>query len=123
MDEDQEPFDVDDFMISTEFVEPLTAENQLVEYFFNAISKWDEDDLESLFTLVTGSYLVPKKDFKDFFSSIGSSFKIGLLNDTNGFPEFHSHETTLLLPDYKSEDELNRNLIKAVHICDGLALS
>ena len=67
------PFDVDDFMISTEFVEPLTSEDPVVDYFFSAISKWEEEDLETLFTLVTGSYFVPKKGFKEFFKSIGTT--------------------------------------------------
>lgn len=120
---DDAPFDVDDFMISTEFVEPLTSEDQIVDYFFSAISKWKEEDLETLFTLVTGSYFVPKNGFKDFFKSIGSSFKIGLLDDKNGLPEFHSGSTTLLLPNYKTEEELNRNLMMQIHICDGMALS
>lgn len=117
------PFDVDDFMISTEFVEPLTSEDPVVDYFFSAISKWEEEDLESLFTLVTGSYFVPKNGFKEFFKSIGSTFKIGLLDEKTGYPEFHSGSMTLLLPNYATEEELNRNLITKVHLSDGLDLS
>lgn len=120
---DESPFDVDDFMISTEFVEPLTAEDQIVDYFFDVISNWQEEDLESLFTLVTGSYFVPRNGFKDFFKSIGSTFKIGLLDQTTGYPEFHSSTMTLLLPNYATKDELNRNLITKIHLCDGLAIS
>ncbi|KAK8880354.1 hypothetical protein M9Y10_003021 [Tritrichomonas musculus] len=85
---------------------PYTAETPVIKYFFNAISHWNNQDLQKLLMFVTG-YTNITKDEEIF--SINQAGRSGML------PMAHTAIRSLELPEYESEEELNKNLMTCIN--------
>lgn len=109
-----ERIDVDDLIANIAIVQPYTNETPVVKYFFDAISKWDGENLALLLKFITGNPKTPNGGFESY-RKIGRPISI----QNGGFSESHhvSHRefNMLDLPDYQSEEELDKKLKDAIH--------
>lgn len=84
--------DIEDLKKRVKIDEPHSLETPTIKYFFDAISKWNNEDLMKLFTFITGVSSLPKK---------GEIFCIKLFkNDENLLPVAHTVMRTIDLPEY-----------------------
>ena len=102
--------DFEDLKKRVRIAQPDSLETPTIKYFFGAISKWNNEDLMKLFMFITGVSSLPKK---------GEVFNIRLVKcDKNLLPTAHTVMRTIDLPEYQSEEELNKKLLTVIHICE-----
>ena len=114
--------DVKDFRNHTEFVHPYTAETPVVKFFFNVISKWDNERLAKLLLFMTGSSRVPSNGFQGFCEMSGQSMKIAPGGNKCLLPVARTCFNRIDLPQYETEDELNEKLSLAIKNCDSFEI-
>lgn len=110
-------FDINDFIDHFSYDYPFTEETPVVKMFFNAISKWNKEDLQKLLMFMTGSSRVPINGFDEFCKMSGKTFKIGSGGEKSNLPQSHTCVNTINLPQYETEDELNEKLLMAINEC------
>lgn len=110
--------DVNDMKANTVIDPPLNSDTPVVKFFFDAISKWNDEDLSKLLFFMTGSSRVPVNGFKEFCEMTGSSLKIQAGGDRSKYPQSHTCINSICLPQYESEEELNEKLRIAIQECD-----
>lgn len=106
--------DVIDLMQNVEYEEPYNAENPVVKLFFEAIKKWDDENLAKLLVFITGTSKMPANGFKELKKPI----KIADGGDASRLPCSHTCINRLDLPHYKTEDEMNSKLLTAINVND-----
>lgn len=109
---------VKDFIENTSIEYPYDNNSPVIKFFFEAISKWENEKLAKLLLFMTGSSRVPSNGFKEFCEMTGSPLKISSGGDKNRIPQSHTCFNTICLPKYESEEELNEKLILAIEECN-----
>lgn len=93
--------DVEELKKRVKLIEPYTLETPVIKYFFNAISKWDDEKLMKLLFFISGVFYLPKS---------GDAFTIEHNGNPQMLPVAHTVMNILTLPEYQSEEELNQKL-------------
>ena len=109
--------DVKDLQKNTEYQKPYSANHPVIKFFFQAISKWDNENLAKLLLFITGSSQVPTNGFKAF-KDMNQPITIAPGGSKDRLPAAHTCYYTLDLPEYDSEEELNHKLIFAIQECN-----
>lgn len=112
-----------DFIEHTRIDHPYNSDSPVIKYFFDAISKWENEKLAKLLLFMTGSSRVPSNGFKEFCEMTGSPLKISFGGDKSRIPQSHTCFNTIDLPQYESEEELNEKLILAIEECNTFEMS
>lgn len=86
-------------------IKPYTLETPVIKYFFNAISKWDDEKLMKLLFFISGVFYLPKS---------GDAFTIEYNGNHQMLPVAHPVMNILTLPEYQSEEELNKKLSEVI---------
>lgn len=115
-------FDVEDFINHTVIKEPYTIDSPVIKFYFNAIRKWDNELLVKLLQFITGCSRVTSQGFKEFCEIAGRPFTIDSGGERKNLPQAHTCVNTLSLPQYESEEELDKNLRKALELCDSFEI-
>lgn len=98
--------DVNDLKKRISFTAHSPEDSQAVQLFFDAISKWNNEDLEKLLMFVTCCYTIPLN---------GEIFSIEVSNGENAsLPIAHTSFKKLVLPKYASEEQLNQKFALAL---------
>lgn len=97
--------DVEDLKKRVKVNMPYTLEKPVIKYFFNAISKWDNEKLMKLMFFITGVPNIPKN---------GDVFTIECGGNPNMLPMAHTVMNVLSLPEYLNEEDLNKKLLTAI---------
>lgn len=103
--------DVNDLKKNVEFEYPYNHETPSVKLFFNAIEKWDQEDLSKLVLFITKSSESVVSGFKSLKEN-GNPIKIAPLKDTE-LPQSFPLINTLLLPEFDDEDNMNFRFFEA----------
>ncbi|KAK8839345.1 E3 ubiquitin- protein ligase upl1 [Tritrichomonas musculus] len=99
--------DVNDLKKRISFTAHSPEDSQAVQLFFDAISKWNNEDLEKLLMFVTCCYTIPLS---------GEIFSIEVSNGRNDYlPIAHTSFKRLILPKYASEEQLNQKFALALN--------
>ena len=109
---------VKDFIENTSIEYPYDKNSPVIKFFFEAISKWENEKLAKLLLFMTGSSRVPSNGFIEFCEMTGSPLKISSGGDKSRIPQSHTCFNTICLPKYESEEELNEKLILAIEECN-----
>ena len=109
--------DVEDLKRYTEIQEPYNANTPVIKFFFDAISKWDNENLAKLILFMTGSSQVPLNGFKSF-KDMNKPITIAPGGGKERLPAAHTCFNRLDLPEYDSEEELNQKLMFAIQECN-----
>ncbi|OHT10043.1 hypothetical protein TRFO_20849 [Tritrichomonas foetus] len=109
--------DVADLQKYTELQRPYTADHPVIKFFFDAISKWDNENLAKLLLFITGSSQVPINGFKAF-KDMNQPITIAPGGGKERLPAAHTCFNTLDLPEYDSEADLNQKLMFAIQECN-----
>lgn len=86
------------------------SDSKAVQLFLDAISKWSNDDLQKLLMFVTSCYTIPLS---------GEVFTIDVSpGDQELLPTAHTSFKRLVIPEYTSEEQLNKKFALALNCCD-----
>lgn len=114
--------DVEDFKANTVVQEPYTMDSPVIKFFFNVISRWENDQLIKLLSFMTGRSRVTSNGFKEFCEISGQPLTINSGGDKSLLPQSHTCVNTLSLPQYESEEELEKKLKIAINLCDSFEI-
>lgn len=84
---------------------PYTFETPVIKYFFDEISKSDNEKLMKLLFFISGVFNIPKS---------GYIFTIRCVKNHHMLPVSHTVMNILTLPEYQSEEELNKKLLTVI---------
>lgn len=107
-------YDVEYFKNYVHYECPLKSDSPVIGFFFSAISKWNNEKLAKLLFFMTGCSRVPANGFKEFNKITGNFLTIQSGGDSSKLPSATTCSSTISLPDYESEEELNEKLLKAI---------
>lgn len=111
--------DLDNLKQNTIIIKPYTSDSPVIKYFFDAISKWDGEDLAKLILFITGSSFIPDGGFQTF-RKIGRPLSIRMGGFKESLPVAHTRFNMLDLPDYESEEQLDQKLKVAIQEIDSI---
>lgn len=111
--------DVEDLKKNIKIDEGYDKESMTIKFFFNAISKWEQNDLAKLLLFWTGSSQVPANGFAGF----NNPLTIYYFNvPTDRSPVSSTCFNRINLPPYDSEELLNKKLLFAINECNDFGL-
>ncbi|KAK8834055.1 hypothetical protein M9Y10_031522 [Tritrichomonas musculus] len=101
-----------------DFRENIDCLNEnVLNMFFNVISKWNDEDLAKLLMFITGTSKIPPAGFR-FFKDVGYQITIDVSDDTDNLPVAHTCFNLLSLPKYEDEETMDQKLRYAINNCD-----
>eukprot|EP00245_Coleochaete_scutata_P000270 TRINITY_DN1033_c0_g2_i4.p1 TRINITY_DN1033_c0_g2~~TRINITY_DN1033_c0_g2_i4.p1 ORF type:complete len:524 (+),score=94.91 TRINITY_DN1033_c0_g2_i4:229-1800(+) len=94
-----------------------TPDCQTIQWFWQLVENWDQEEKARLLQFVTGTSKVPFPDgFKGLRSSDGPRlFHIVRISDITRLPQAHTCFNELILPDYGSLEELAMSLHTSIY--------
>lgn len=95
----------------------IQRETRVVKLFFDVISKWNNKKLSLLLIFITGSSRLPVNGFKGFCEMNGPII-IAPGGDKNLLPVAHTCFNRIDLPEYETNEELNKKLLMAIENCN-----
>ena len=104
---------VEDLRKNIRILPPYDQETPIIKMFFNVIRKWDDTNLTKLLMFIPGSSRMPVSGFK-FFVDIKKRITIEHDPDKDHLPIAHTCINTIMRPEYRDEDELNRKLLISI---------
>jgi E3 ubiquitin-protein ligase NEDD4 len=117
-----EKIDIDDLQANTEYQGGLNERSQVVQWFWKVLRGMGDSELRKFLRFVTGSDRVPVGGFAHLYGSNGPQKFTITKSLREGLPTAHSCFNRLELPEYKSKEELKKNLLFAIHETKGFGL-
>ena len=107
--------DVEDMRRNTEYT-GYRVDSPVIQYFWNAVKKYSQEERALLLQFVTGSSKVPLDGFAALQGMGGpQKFRIvRIAGETDRLPTAHTCFNQLDMPEYSSEEELERKLTTAI---------
>lgn len=111
--------DVEDWKVHTHYAEPLTAEHQLVVWFWSIVEAMNNDEKKLLLKFVTSQTVLPVGGFAQLRGSSaveGLPFEIRMLSygGRGSFPKSHTCFNILELPQYDTREDMERQLLSSI---------
>merc|ERR1712066_547668 len=103
--------DVDDWEIHAQYENGYTKDCQAVKWFWNAVRSMSQQCRASLLCFTTGSSQVPSGGFRFLQPELFTIQRVAVLDR---YPEAHTCANTIDLPEYTSQEELERKLLFAI---------
>eukprot|EP00835_Amoeboradix_gromovi_P003986 NODE_287_length_11752_cov_0.494036.p1 type:complete len:2554 gc:universal NODE_287_length_11752_cov_0.494036:10993-3332(-) len=110
--------DVDDWKNNTEYV-GYTNTSPQVQWYWRSVRNMDQESLAKLLQFITGTSKVPMDGFKGLQGNVGiQKFQIHKdYGHVQRLPVAHTCFNQLDLPLYESYEQLNKQLVLAIHEC------
>lgn len=105
--------DVNDLMMHTSYSYPYNKDHPVVQMFFKVISNWSNEYLGKFLLFLTGSSQMPVIGFK-YYCDIGKPITLSHVSDKERLCVAHTCFNTLDLPEYDSEEIMNRKLLQSI---------
>jgi hypothetical protein len=107
--------DVKDWKANTVYSEPYTKKHQVIQWFWKAVSSYNQTQLSHLVLFATGTSRIPAGGFAVLESNRGEYKKFTIqASEYNGtkeqLPTAHTCFNRVMLPMYKSYEVLKKNL-------------
>ena len=109
--------DVLDFKNNCKFSGIYSHNHPTIVMFFNVIQKWSQNDLSKLLMFITGSTQVPLGGFASY-EEAGSPITINSVSNKNLLICGHTCVNQIDLPEYETEEEMNKKLQMAIQECN-----
>jgi len=108
--------DIDDLRKNTEY-KNYTIDSPLIQWFWQVVSEFTQEDKALLLQFVTGTSKVPLEGFKALQGMSGpQKFQICKSFEKNRLPTAHTCFNQLDLPEYETIDDLKKFLMIAIHL-------
>jgi len=99
--------DIDDWRGHTDYKAGYTAEDDVIVWFWELVTDWDQEMRARLLQFVTGTSKVPMGGFANLYGATGPKrFQIIRVYNTDRLPQANTCFNELLLPPYYSKERL-----------------
>eukprot|EP00291_Cryptomonas_curvata_P026744 CAMPEP_0172166840 /NCGR_PEP_ID=MMETSP1050-20130122/9226_1 /TAXON_ID=233186 /ORGANISM="Cryptomonas curvata, Strain CCAP979/52" /LENGTH=491 /DNA_ID=CAMNT_0012837537 /DNA_START=466 /DNA_END=1938 /DNA_ORIENTATION=- len=99
--------DIDDWRNHCDYRAGYTADNEVIVWFWELITDWDQEMRARLLQFVTGTSKVPMGGFANLYGATGPKrFQIIRVYNTDRLPQANTCFNELLLPPYYSKERL-----------------
>ncbi|KAJ3014470.1 hypothetical protein HKX48_005129 [Thoreauomyces humboldtii] len=107
--------DLDDWKKNTDYRGYTGDSEEVIQWFWKCIEKWDGEKKARLLQFVTGTSRIPVNGFKDLQGSDGPRrFTVEKAGEGEQLPKSHTCFNRLDLPPYKNMEMLERKLTMAI---------
>lgn len=110
--------DVDDWKKHTLYTAGFHRDHPTIKLFWQAIEEFDHERRARLLQFATGTSRLPSTGFKDLIGYNGpQKFTIKQLGEGGSLPHAHTCFNRLELPNYKTLEDMQHNLVLAIEYC------